>query len=224
MNRILIVDDEREMRQLLRIYLQQENYLIEEAQNGKEACDQILNNDFDLMILDVMMPVMDGWETIERVRKVSSVPIILLTAKSAVEDKVIGLTAGADDYLVKPFDDAELLARVKALLRRTQKASMDNDVLKYKGIILNKTARNVMYQEFVINLTQTEFDLLAVLIEHKGNALTRDHLVDLIWGIDFTGEDRTIDSHIKNLREKLHSFGIEKTFIKTIWGIGYKVE
>jgi two-component system response regulator ResD len=224
MNKILIVDDEREMRQLLRIYLQQENYLIEEAQNGKEAYEQIINNDFDLVILDVMMPIMDGWETIERVRKVSSVPIILLTAKSAVEDKVLGLTTGADDYLVKPFDDAELLARVKALLRRTQKASTNNDVLKYKGIILNKTARSVMYQEFVINLTQTEFDLLEVLIEHKGNALTRDHLVDLIWGIDFMGEDRTIDSHIKNLREKLHAFGIEKTFIKTIWGIGYKVE
>jgi two-component system, OmpR family, response regulator ResD len=224
MNKILIVDDEREMRQLLRIYLQQENYLIEEAQNGKEAYEQILNNDFDLVILDVMMPIMDGWETIERVRKVSSVPIILLTAKSAVEDKVLGLTTGADDYLVKPFDDEELLARVKALLRRTQKASTNNDVLKYKGIILNKTARSVMYQEFVINLTQTEFDLLEVLIEHKGNALTRDHLVDLIWGIDFMGEDRTIDSHIKNLREKLHAFGIEKTFIKTIWGIGYKVE
>ncbi|WML51460.1 response regulator transcription factor [Neobacillus sp. PS3-12] len=224
MNKILIVDDEREMRQLLRIYLQQENYLIEEAQNGKEAYEQILNNDFDLVILDVMMPIMDGWETIERVRKVSSVPIILLTAKSAVEDKVLGLTTGADDYLVKPFDDAELLARVKALLRRTQKASTNNDVLKYKGIILNKIARSVMYQEFVINLTQTEFDLLEVLIEHKGNALTRDHLVDLIWGIDFMGEDRTIDSHIKNLREKLNAYGIEKTFIKTIWGIGYKVE
>lgn len=224
MNKLLIVDDEREMRQLLRIYLLQENYLIEEAQNGKEAYEKILNNDFDLVILDVMMPIMDGWETIERVRKVSNVPIILLTAKSAVEDKVLGLTTGADDYLVKPFDDAELLARVKALLRRAQKASTNNDVLKYKGIILNKTARSVMYQEFVINLTQTEFDLLEVLIEHKGNALTRDHLVDLIWGIDFMGEDRTIDSHIKNLREKLHAFGIEKSFIKTVWGIGYKVE
>src|SRR5213595_2651678 len=133
MNRILIVDDEIEMRQLLRIYLMQENYSIEEAQNGKEAYEKILLNDYDLMILDVMMPVMDGWETIEQVRKVSSIPIILLTAKAAVEDKVLGLTAGADDYLVKPFEEAELMARVKALLRRAQNSSENDDVLKYKG-------------------------------------------------------------------------------------------
>jgi two-component system response regulator ResD len=224
MNRILIVDDEMEMRQLLRIYLRQELYVIEEAQNGKEAYDRILNNDYDLVILDVMMPVMDGWETIVEVRQISNVPIILLTAKAAVEDKVHGFTAGADDYLVKPFDEAELLARVKALLRRTKNVSNNAHVHKYKGLMINQTSRIVMYQENVISLTQTEFDLLEVLIEHKGNVLSREQLVDLIWGIDFQGDDRTIDSHIKNLREKLHAFGIEKSFIKTVWGIGYKVE
>jgi two-component system response regulator ResD len=224
MNKILIADDEMEMRKLLRIYLQQENYMIEEAQNGKEAYEKIVNSDFDLVILDVMMPIMDGWETIKRVRKVSSVPIILLTAKSAVEDKVQGLTAGADDYLVKPFDEAELLARVKALLRRTQKSAEKIDMMKYQGLFLNLSSRVVMYHENIINLTQTEFDLLKVLIEHKGIALNREQLVELVWGIDFLGDDRTIDSHIKNLREKLHGFGIDKTFIKTVWGIGYKVE
>jgi two-component system response regulator ResD len=224
MNRILIVDDEREMRQLLRIYLQQENYIVEEAQNGKEAYELILNNDFELMVLDVMMPVMDGWETIEKVRKISSIPIILLTAKAATADKVQGLSAGADDYLVKPFDEAELLARVNALLRRTQKGNEQDDVLKYKGLIINLSSRMVMYQEQAISLTQTEFDLLEVLIQHRGKVLSREQLVDLIWGIDFQGDDRTIDSHIKNLREKLHVFGIEKTLIKTVWGLGYKVE
>jgi two-component system response regulator ResD len=126
---------------------------------------------------------------------------------------------------VKPFDEAELLARVKALLRRTQKVSNnEEDILKYKGLIINQSSRNVMYQKHIINLTQTEFDLLEVLVKHKGNVLSREQLVDLIWGIDFLGDDRTIDSHIKNLREKLHSFGIEKSLIKTVWGIGYKVE
>lgn len=224
MNRILIVDDEREMRQLLRIYLQQEDYLIEEAQNGKEAYDQILKNGYDLMILDVMMPVMDGWETIERVRNISDVPIILLTAKTTVEDKVFGLTSGADDYLVKPFDEAELLARVQALLRRTQKVNENKDILKYKGLVINLPSRSVMCNKRIMNLTQTEFDLLEALIKHQGKVLSREQLVELIWGIEFQGEDRTIDSHIKNLREKLHALGMEKTLIKTVWGIGYKVE
>ncbi|WML43199.1 response regulator transcription factor [Neobacillus sp. PS3-40] len=223
MKRILIVDDEIEMRQLLRIYLQQENYLVQESSNGKEAYERIISNDYDLMILDVMMPLMDGWETIDQVRKVSDIPIILLTAKGAVQDKVAGLSAGADDYLVKPFDEAELMVRVKALLRRTQKISMNDDVLKYRGIIINLSARTVMYQDIQVILTQTEFDLLKTLIQHSGMVLSREQLVELIWGIDFMGDDRTIDSHIKNLREKLFMSGIEKSFVKTVWGIGYKV-
>lgn len=223
MKRILIVDDEIEMRQLLRIYLQQENYLVQESSNGKEAYERIISNDYDLMILDVMMPLMDGWETIDQVRKVSDIPIILLTAKGAVQDKVAGLSAGADDYLVKPFDEAELMVRVKALLRRTQKISKNDDVLKYKGIIINLSARTVMYQDNQVIVTQTEFDLLKTFIQHSGMVLSRKQLVELIWGIDFMGDDRTIDSHIKNLREKLFVSGIEKSLVKTVWGIGYKV-
>jgi two-component system, OmpR family, response regulator ResD len=224
MKRILIVDDEIDLRQLLRIYLQQENYFVEESSNGKEAYERIINNDYDLMILDVMMPLMDGWETLDQVRKVSDIPIILLTAKGTVQDKVAGLSAGADDYLVKPFDEAELMVRVKALLRRTQKISMNDDVLKYKGIIINLSARTVLYQDNQVIVTQTEFDLLKTLIQHSGMVLSREQLVDMIWGIDFMGDDRTIDSHIKNLREKLLVSGIDKTLVKTVWGIGYKVE
>jgi two-component system, OmpR family, response regulator ResD len=224
MQKILIVDDEMEMRMLLRIYLQQEYFMVEDASNGKEAYEKILANEYDLMILDVMMPIMDGWETIERVRKISEIPIIMLTAKGSVQDKVTGLSTGADDYLVKPFDEAELIVRVKALLRRTQKVIKKDDVLKYKGIMVDQAARIVLYQENQITLTQTEFDLLLVLIQHRGMVLSREQLVEIIWGIDFMGDDRTIDSHIKNLREKLHAFGIDKSFIKTVWGIGYKVE
>lgn len=224
MNKILVVDDEKEMRLLLRIYLQQENYLVEEAADGSEAYQKVQKNDYDLMILDVMMPMMDGWETIEQVRKVSDIPIILLTAKSAVEDKVMGLSSGADDYLVKPFDEAELIVRVKALLRRAQKTAESGELLKYQGIILNLTERTVMFEGQLISLTQTEFDLLEVLIHHHGKVFTREQLVELIWGLEFAGDDRTVDSHIKNLREKLHACGIDKSFVKTVWGVGYKVE
>lgn len=224
MTTILVVDDELEMRQLLRIYLQQENYSVEDAPNGQDAYDRIIKNDYDLMILDVMMPIMDGWETIERVRKVSNIPIILLTAKGAVKDKVTGFNIGADDYLVKPFDEEELIVRVKALLRRAQKEPENDEILKYKGIMVNQSARSASYQNKTINLTHTEFDLLGELIKHRGKVLSREQLVDLVWGIEFSGDDRTIDSHIKNLREKLSSSGIDKTLIKTVWGIGYKVE
>ena len=224
MKKILIVDDEFEMRQLLKIYLRQDNYQVDEAENGQEAYEKMKKNDYDLMILDVMMPIMDGWQTIEQVRKTSDIPIIMLTAKGATQDKVTGFSTGADDYLVKPFDEAELLVRIKALLRRTSHNDAEAEILKYEGIILDLTAREAFFEEEKLSLTQTEYDLLSVFIKHRGKALSREQLVELIWGIDFTGEDRTVDAHIKNLREKLKAAGIEQTVIKTVWGIGYKVE
>jgi two-component system, OmpR family, response regulator ResD len=224
MKKILIVDDEFEMRQLLKLYLLQESYFVEEAEDGRKAYEKIMKDDYDLIILDVMMPLMDGWETLKHIRGMSEVPVMMLTAKGTVRDKVTGLTIGADDYLVKPFDEEELMARVNALLRRAKPNQKSEEVIKYKGLILNLSARELTYQGSVINLTQTEFDLCKVLIEHKGKALTREQLVELIWGIDFMGDDRTVDSHIKNLREKLKGSGIDHSFIKTVWGIGYKVE
>ena len=140
MKKILIVDDEFEMRQLLKIYLRQDNYQVDEAENGQEAYEKIKKNDYDLMILDVMMPIMDGWQTIEQVRKNSDIPIIMLTAKGTTQDKVTGFSTGADDYLVKPFDEAELLVRIKALLRRTSPNEAEAEILKYEGIILDLTA------------------------------------------------------------------------------------
>lgn len=224
MKKILIVDDEKSMRQLLRIYLQQENYEIYEAENGQEAFEKVKRNDFDLMILDVMMPVMDGWKTLEVIRVISDIPILMLTAKGTVQDKVTGFSSGADDYLVKPFDEAELVVRVGALLRRTNLNQSNDEIIKYNGIIINLTSREISHEGIKLNLTQTEFDLLQVLVEHRGNVLSREQLVEKIWGIEFSGEDRTVDSHIKNLREKLSSLGFEKSIIKTVWGIGYKVE
>ncbi|WP_059172037.1 response regulator transcription factor [Bacillus sp. FJAT-27445] len=224
MKSILIVDDEPEMRQLLRIYLHLESYRTDEAGNGQEAYEKVKMNDYDLILLDVMMPVMDGWQTIEQIRKISDIPIIMLTAKGSTRDKVTGLTFGADDYIVKPFDEEELLARVKALLRRSHGPGMEEKVLKYRGIILYLSSREAIYLGKKLNLTQTEFNLLSTFIQHKGNVLSRDQLVNIIWGIDFMGEDRTVDSHIKNLREKLRTSGMEKQMIQTIWGIGYKIE
>jgi two-component system, OmpR family, response regulator ResD len=222
--KILVVDDEFEMRQLLRLYLQQESYHVEEAENGREAYEKIIKNDFDLMILDVMMPIMDGWQTIEEVRKVSEIPIIMLTAKGTVKDKVTGLSSGADDYLVKPFEEEELMARVQALLRRSHPSEANDEVLKYEGIILNLSSRDGLYMNEKLILTHTEFDLLKELIKHRGKALSREQLVELIWGIEFMGEDRTVDTHIKNLRDKLKVAGVKKPIVKTVWGIGYKVE
>lgn len=224
MKKLLIVDDEFQMRDLLKLYLLKENYQVEEAEHGQEAIDKLKKNDYDLMILDVMMPLMDGWQTIKHARKLTDIPIIMLTAKGTIEDKVTGLSAGADDYLVKPFDEAELLVRVKALLRRAGHETTSEELLKYEGIIINVSAREVLYLEEKLNLTQTEFDLLASFVKHRGKVLSREQLVELIWGLEFMGEDRTVDSHIKNLREKLNAAGVDKSIIKTVWGIGYKVE
>lgn len=224
MKKILIVDDEKTMRQLLRIYLQQENYEVFEVEDGQEAYEEVRKNDYDLMILDVMMPILDGWKTLELVREISDIPIIMLTAKGTVQDKVTGFSTGADDYLVKPFDEAELIVRVGALLRRSNPNNKNDEIVKYNGIIINVTAREVFYGEKKLTLTQTEFDLLQVFVKHKGKVLSREQLVERIWGLEFMGEERTVDSHIKNLREKLSSLGLEKSMIKTVWGIGYKVE
>ncbi|WML28660.1 response regulator transcription factor [Neobacillus sp. OS1-32] len=224
MIKILVVDDEFEMRQLLRLYLQQEGFVVEEAENGKEAYEKIVKHEYQLMILDIMMPLLDGWQTLEQIRKVSDLPVMMLTAKGTVKDKVAGLSKGADDYLVKPFDAEELIARVHALLRRTHLSAEKEHLLKYKGIIVDLNARDVIFHDKKISLTQTEFDLLRILLEHRGIVLSREQLVELVWGIEFTGEDRTVDSHIKNLRDKLKAAGVNEQPIKTVWGIGYKVE
>lgn len=223
MRKILIVDDEMEMRQLLRLYLMQ-NYETSEAEDGYQALEKIRKDDYDLMILDIMMPHMDGWQTIEEVRKISDLPIIFLTAKGSTEDKVNGFSTGADDYLVKPFEEAELMARIEALLRRTKPSSSKDEIIRYNGLILDISAREVIYDSQKINLTQTEYDLLDILIHHRGKTLSREQLVEHIWGLDFIGEDRTVDSHVKNLREKLQKAGFDKTHLKTVWGIGYKAE
>jgi len=224
MNNLLIVDDEAQMRQLLTLYLKQYGYELHEAVDGEEAFEKIKKTEYDLIILDIMMPNMDGWEALDKIRDVSDVPILLLTAKGNTEDKVIGLTSGADDYLVKPFEEAELVARIQALLRRAKKTKEQSDTLKYKGITMSISSREAYYQEMIIRLTQTEFDILQLLIENKGRVFSREQLIEYVWGLEFTGDDRTIDSHIRNLRNKLKDSGINEQIVQTVWGVGYKVQ
>lgn len=217
---VLVVDDEADMREMLGIYLKKEDYQVLHAENGEEALDILYEQEVDLIILDVMMPVMDGFTACKKIRKKYMLPILMLTAKSDEWDKVRGLKLGADDYVMKPFSPQELLARVEALLRRSNQAFFD--VVSHSEITVQKSARQVLIGEERINLARREYDLLLFLMEHEGKVFTREQLHDVIWGLDpEKGSYRTVDTHVKTLRFKLKDAGSK---IKTVWGIGYKFE
>lgn len=217
---VLVVDDEADMREMLEIYLKKENYRILHAENGDEALDKLYEHEVDLLILDVMMPVMDGFTACKKIREKYMMPILMLTAKSDEWDKVRGLKLGADDYVMKPFSPKELLARVEALLRRSNQAFFD--VVSNAEITVQKSARQVLIGGERVNLARREYDLLLFLMEHEGKVFSREQLHDVIWGLDTEkGSYRTVDTHVKTLRFKLKEAG---TKIKTVWGIGYKFE
>ena len=217
--KILIVDDELKMRILIKDFLKRANYDTIEASNGEDAINLFIEDkSIDLIILDVMMPKLDGWETCKKIRQYSNnIPILMLTAKSENEDVIRGFQTGADDYLTKPFHMPILLERIKALLKRTQ----NEEVLVFNNLYINLLGRVVKVNDKVIDLSVKEYDLLLYLIENKDVALTRDDIIQKVWNYDFLGDGRTIDTHIKTLRNKLGSCG---EFIKTVWGIGYKFE
>lgn len=217
--KILIVDDELKMRILIKDFLKRANYDTIEASNGEDAINLFIEDkSIDLIILDVMMPKLDGWETCKKIRQYSNnIPILMLTAKSENEDVIRGFQTGADDYLTKPFHMPILLERIKALLKRTQ----NEEVLVFNNLYINLLGRVVKVNDKVIDLSIKEYDLLLYLIENKDVALTRDDIIQKVWNYDFLGDGRTIDTHIKTLRNKLGSCG---EFIKTVWGIGYKFE
>lgn len=221
---ILVVDDEPHMRRLIRIYLENAGYHVVESEDGEQALEQMDHQFVHLVVLDLMMPGMDGWETCSEIRsKQSSIPILMLTARTAIEDKVAGLAMGADDYLTKPFDGRELIARVQALLRRSYSKS---DLVDFEAVSLkiDSLGRDVHVKNQVVPLTPKEFDLLLFLAQNKGRSFTREDLLDRIWGPDYEGNTRTVDSHVKNIREKLREAGIEQNLILTVWGVGYKFE
>ena len=217
---ILVVDDEKNIVELAKLYLEKEGYRVEDAYDGAEALAKIKSLQPALVVLDLMLPEIDGWEVCRRVRRESDVPIIMLTARDDDVDKIVGLELGADDYLTKPFNPRELVARVRAVLRRYEKASRPGQVFKIGQVTIDPQRREVTVGDRLIELRTQEFDLLLALAQHKGIVLSRDQLLDLAWGFDFYGQTRTVDIHIAHLRDKLAGSDL---VIDTVWGIGYKL-
>lgn len=219
---LLLVEDEARMRILISDYLKREAYNLLEASNGVEALKIFNANTIDLVILDIMMPYLDGWDVCKAIRRTSDVPIILLTAKSEEEDKLLGYELGADDYITKPFSPKVLVAKVKVLLKRMeQKQNIKSDILSFDGLTIDELSHEVRIDNQTAMLTPKEYDLLLFLVKNKGIALSRDKILDSVWGMDYYGDARTVDTNIKRLREKL---GSKAEMIATVRGSGYKFE
>lgn len=218
---ILIVDDESRMRKLLSDFLTKTGYSVLEAENGKQALDIFYKEkDISLMILDVMMPEMDGWEVCKEIRKSSSLPIIMLTARAEEKDELLGFKLGVDEYISKPFSPKILVARVEAILRRTSDA-VSEEMIECGAIRVDQTAHIVYVDGATVDLSVKEFELLVYFMENKGIALSREKILNSVWNYDYFGDARTIDTHVKKLRSKL---GARGNYIHTIWGLGYKFE
>ena len=219
--KILVVDDESRMRKLVKDFLVRQGYTVLEAADGMEAMDYFYEDkDIALIILDVMMPKMDGWQVCREIRMHSKVPIIMLTARSEERDELQGFDLGVDEYISKPFSPKILVARVEAILRRTQ-GSGNTDEISAGGIVVDKAAHTVMSDGSPVDLSFKEFELLTYFIENQGIALSREKILNSVWNYDYFGDARTIDTHVKKLRSKL---GDKGEYIKTIWGMGYKFE
>lgn len=219
MKTLLLIDDEPRMLELLSLYLEPSYHCIAIA-SAKVALDYLEENQVDLVLLDIMMPDMDGWQACQEIRKFWDVPVIMLTAKGEQADIIKGLNIGADDYILKPFDEEELLARIHAVLRRTK---TEETIIFFEGLRLNKDSIEVTYEQQTIALTPKEFAMLALLLDYQNKVFSREHLMNTVWGYNVTIDDRTIDSHVRNLREKLRKSGFPvDDYLQTVWGIGYK--
>jgi DNA-binding response OmpR family regulator len=222
--RILIVDDEERIREMIREYTSLEGFDIDEASDGAEALNLFKQSQYSLVILDVMMPRIDGWSVCREIRKTSNVPIIMLTARGEEYDKLFGFELGVDDYIVKPFSPKELLARMKAIIRRSTSTGDNNDSgarVCFDGLVIEFNSRNVFVDGKRVSLTPKEYELLNFFVQNPNKVFSRDQLLNSVWGYDFTGDDRTVDTHVKMLRESLGSY---RKFIVTVWGTGYKFE
>lgn len=224
MSKILVVDDERNIVELIRLYMEKEGFCTVCAYTGDEALSKFKEEKPDLIVLDLMLPGVDGWQVCREIRKTSQVPIIMLTAKSETFDKVLGLELGADDYITKPFEAKELLARVKAVLRRsgTQEADSQKEV-SFKNLSINIENYELQIKDEMVDAPPKEIELLYFLASNPNRVYTREQLLEEVWGFDYFGDSRTVDVHIKRLREKLE--GAEDGWqLKTVWGVGYKFE
>lgn len=221
MQRILVVDDEKMIRNVIKEYAEFDGFEVTEAEDGMEAVEICRKEDFDLIVMDIMMPRLDGYSAIKEIRKTKQIPVIMLSARGEEYDKLFGFEIGIDDYVVKPFSPKELLARIKAVLKRSAAKEQPMDIIRYEGLEINVTGREVSVDGKPVSLTPKEYDLLFYLVRNKGIALSREKLLEEVWGYDFFGDDRTVDTHIKMLR---NSLGEYRKFIKTLRGMGYKFE
>lgn len=223
MSRLLIVDDEINIRAVVREYAEFEEYEVDEAANGMEAVEKCRQNEYDLIIMDVMMPKLDGYSASKEIKKHKNIPIIMLSARGEEYDKLFGFEIGVDDYVVKPFSPKELMARVKAVLGRSQAAVTPSaaEYQKFGGLEIDLAGREVYVDGVKASMTPKEYDLLFYLVQNKGRALTREQLLEAVWGYDFFGDDRTVDTHIKMLRGSLGSY---RSYIVTLRSIGYKFD
>lgn len=223
MPKILIVDDEKMIRNVVKEYAEFEGYETAEAENGMEAVEMCRNEDFDIIVMDIMMPRLDGYSAVKEIHKTKQIPVIMLSARGEEYDKLFGFEIGVDDYVVKPFSPKELLARIKAVLKRGAASEENTKIEKitFEGLEINVTGREVTIDGKTAQLTPKEYDLLFYLVRNKGIALSREKLLEEVWGYDFYGDDRTVDTHIKMLRSSLGEY---RKFIITLRGMGYKFD
>ena len=221
---ILVVDDDPNIAQLARLYLEKEGYEVSVVTRGDEAVSAFQKNPPSLMLLDIMLPGMDGWQVCRAIRQISNIPIIMLSAKDETFDKVLGLELGADDYVTKPFEGKELVARVKAVLRRAAPGETEKDTLSFPGLTISLEKYEVHYQGKLLEMPPKELEVLYFLASHQNRVFTREQLLEQVWGFDFFGDSRTVDVHIKRLREKLQDSEALGWQIRTVWGVGYKFE
>ncbi len=225
MSKLLIVDDEKRIRDMIRKYAEFEGYEVEEAQEGMQAVTLCRENDYDLIVMDVMMPILDGFSASKEILKNKAIPIIMLSARGEEYDKLHGFETGVDDYVVKPFSPKELMMRIQAVLKRTRRSTnkdtLDKEIYTYEGLCVDMTARIITIDNKRITMTPKEYSLLFYFIKNKGIALTREALIRDVWGYDFYGDDRTLDTHIKLLRKCLKEYS---SLIVTLRGVGYRFE
>ena len=225
MGKVLVADDDKNICELLRLYLVKEGFQVVLAGDVEEALARFSAENPDIILLDVMMPRLDGWQVCREIRKKSECPIIMITAKGETFDKVLGLELGADDYVVKPFETKEIVARIKAVLRRTGKSAAENDIkeVSYDKLVVNMTKYELKVDGKVVDTPPKELELLYHLASNPNRVYTRDQLLDEVWGFEYYGDSRTVDVHVKRLREKLEGVS-DKWTLKTVWGVGYKFE
>ncbi|MDO5022121.1 MAG: response regulator transcription factor [Eubacteriales bacterium] len=221
---IMIVEDDRHISELVRLYLEKEAYEVSSYERGEDAVEAFKKNPPSLVLLDIMLPGMDGWEVCKAIRKISTIPIIILSAKDETFDKVLGLELGADDYITKPFDSKELVARIKAVLRRGNAGRQPEQALSFPGLTVSLEQYEVIFQGKPLDMAPKELELLYFLASNPNKVFTREQLLEKVWGFDYFGDSRTVDVHIKRIREKLPDSENLGWQIKTVWSVGYKFE